>query len=77
MLHPFSSSYLSISYYQSQTVSAGKVKSNEMISFITPNPHLEANKWGWAIDPIGREYLLKICMLDTDCQSFSLRTGLV
>jgi 6-phospho-beta-glucosidase len=51
--------YLSISYYQSQTVSAGKSKSNEMISGIMPNPHLDANEWGWAIDPIGLRVSLK------------------
>jgi 6-phospho-beta-glucosidase len=51
--------YLSISYYQSQTVSAGKFDGSRLIEGITPNPHLQANEWGWAIDPIGLRIALK------------------
>ncbi|WP_042463439.1 glycoside hydrolase family 1 protein [Neobacillus dielmonensis] len=52
--------YISISYYQSQTVSAEKVDKQEIISGLVQNPHLEANEWGWAIDPIG----LRVCLKD-------------
>ncbi|WP_418791159.1 glycoside hydrolase family 1 protein [Niallia taxi] len=51
--------YISISYYQSQTVSSEKVKEDAIISGITPNPNLKANEWGWAIDPIGLRVSLK------------------
>lgn len=50
--------YLSISYYQSQTVKSVE-ESDELIPGITPNPHLEANEWGWSIDPIGLRVALK------------------
>ncbi|WP_026692343.1 glycoside hydrolase family 1 protein [Peribacillus kribbensis] len=52
--------YLSISYYQSQTVSAEKTDEKRLISGVTPNPNLETNEWGWAIDPIG----LRVCLKD-------------
>jgi 6-phospho-beta-glucosidase len=52
--------YLSISYYQSQTVSADKVDGKWLISGLTKNPNLETNEWGWAIDPIG----LRVCLKD-------------
>lgn len=43
--------YLAISYYFSQMVDAAK-NTNKADS-ITPNPYLEANLWGWEIDPQG------------------------
>lgn len=43
--------YLAISYYYSQMVSAQKNK--PALSDTTPNPHLKANPWGWAVDPKG------------------------
>lgn len=52
--------YLSISYYQSQTVSAELMSGNNLFEGITPNPNLAANDWGWAIDPIG----LRVCLKD-------------
>jgi 6-phospho-beta-glucosidase len=52
--------YLSISYYQSQVVSAEKADGKWLISGITQNPNLETNEWGWAIDPIG----LRVCLKD-------------
>lgn len=51
--------YLSISYYQSQTVSAEKVDGTKLIKGVIPNPNLEANEWGWSIDPIGLRVSLK------------------
>lgn len=43
--------YLAISYYFSQMVDASK---NEQVPYdITANPHLEANPWGWNVDPKG------------------------
>jgi 6-phospho-beta-glucosidase len=51
--------YLSISYYQSQTVSAEKIEGSKLIEGVIPNPHLKANEWGWAIDPIGLRVVLK------------------
>ena len=51
--------YLSISYYQSQTVKADADNQNEIIAGVTSNPHLEANEWGWSIDPIGLRVALK------------------
>ncbi|MCM3766085.1 glycoside hydrolase family 1 protein [Neobacillus niacini] len=55
--------YLSISYYQSQTVSAEKAATADekgILSGVTPNPNLKTNEWGWAIDPIG----LRVCLKD-------------
>lgn len=52
--------YLSISYYRSETVSAEKANEASPFSGMTPNPHLKANEWGWAIDPIG----FRICLKD-------------
>ncbi|RTR33899.1 glycoside hydrolase family 1 protein [Robertmurraya yapensis] len=52
--------YLSISYYQSQTVSAEKVVGDNPLTGLTPNPNLKTNEWGWAIDPIG----LRVCLKD-------------
>ncbi len=43
--------YLGISYYFSQMVDAEK-NVNKADS-ITPNPHLDANPWGWNVDPQG------------------------
>jgi 6-phospho-beta-glucosidase len=51
--------YLSISYYQSQTVKYDVENKNEIIAGVTPNPHLEANEWGWSIDSIGLRVALK------------------
>lgn len=51
--------YLSISYYQSQTVCAEKVDGKKLIEGVTPNPYLQANEWGWSIDPIGLRVSLK------------------
>lgn len=52
--------YLSISYYQSQTVSAEKVEgTKKLIEGVTPNPYLQSNEWGWSIDPIGLRISLK------------------
>ncbi len=51
--------YLSISYYQSQTVSAEKVDGTMLIEGVTPNPYLQSNEWGWSIDPIGLRISLK------------------
>lgn len=51
VLHDFPMDYLAISYYFSQMVDSTK---NEKIPYsITPNPNLEANPWGWNIDPKG------------------------
>ncbi|MBM7691751.1 6-phospho-beta-glucosidase [Peribacillus deserti] len=52
--------YLSISYYQSQTVSADKADGKSLIPGMAPNPNLNTNEWGWAIDPIG----LRVCLKD-------------
>lgn len=43
--------YLAISYYYSQMVDAKKNDLNP--ASVTPNPHLKANPWGWAVDPKG------------------------
>ncbi len=43
--------YLAISYYFSQMVDA--TKNTNKADAITPNPYLEANPWGWEIDPQG------------------------
>lgn len=43
--------YLAISYYFSQMVHA--TKNTNKADSITPNPYLEANLWGWEIDPQG------------------------
>lgn len=43
--------YLAISYYFSQMVDSSK--NTDKPSSITPNPYLEANPWGWEIDPKG------------------------
>ena len=51
--------YLSISYYQSQTVRHTENPGSSLIPGIVPNPVLETNEWGWAIDPIGLRILLK------------------
>jgi len=46
--------YLAISYYNSSTVDA---KNNGMsIGDTTKNPYLEANPWGWTINPDGLYY---------------------
>lgn len=50
--------YLSISYYQSQAVKHTEEVSS-VIPGVIPNPHLETNEWGWAIDPIGLRVALK------------------
>ena len=50
--------YLSISYYQSMTVKYSPEDKN-IIKGITPNPKLNSNEWGWAIDPIGLRVALK------------------
>ncbi|GAA3010155.1 glycoside hydrolase family 1 protein [Tetragenococcus solitarius] len=43
--------YLAISYYYSQMVDSRK---NTMdLTSTAPNPNLEANPWGWAVDPQG------------------------
>nr|WP_263323286.1 glycoside hydrolase family 1 protein [Neobacillus sp. Marseille-Q6967] len=49
--------YLSISYYQSKV--AKHTEEEVIIPELLPNPHLEANEWGWAIDPIGLRVALK------------------
>ncbi|PEL08336.1 glycoside hydrolase family 1 protein [Bacillus sp. AFS017336] len=51
--------YISISYYQSQTVKSDLNNKNDVISGVTPNPNLDANEWGWSIDPIGLRVALK------------------
>ncbi|CAH0346474.1 glycoside hydrolase family 1 protein [Bacillus sp. CECT 9360] len=51
--------YLSISYYQSQTVKHEPEDGQSIISGLTPNQYLEANEWGWTIDPIGLRVALK------------------
>jgi 6-phospho-beta-glucosidase len=43
--------YLAISYYYSQMVDAKKNTLDP--ASVTPNPNLEANPWGWAVDPKG------------------------
>ena len=43
--------YLAISYYYSQMVDATKNDLNPLS--VSENPHLEANPWGWAVDPQG------------------------
>lgn len=43
--------FLGISYYYSQMVDSTKNKYRPADT--TPNPHLQANPWGWAIDPQG------------------------
>jgi 6-phospho-beta-glucosidase len=51
--------YLSISYYQSQTVKHIPGNKGALISGVTPNPNLKTNEWGWAIDPMGLRVALK------------------
>jgi len=51
--------YISISYYQSQVTKADADNKEALIPGVVPNPHLEANEWGWAIDPIGLRVALK------------------
>lgn len=51
--------YLSISYYQSQTVKHIPGNEGALISGVAPNPILETNEWGWAIDPMGLRVALK------------------
>lgn len=43
--------YLALSYYYSQMVDA--TKNNMNPASMTPNPNLEVNPWGWAVDPQG------------------------
>jgi 6-phospho-beta-glucosidase len=52
--------YLSISYYQSQTVTAETADGNSTKPELVPNPNLNSNEWGWSIDPIG----LRVCLKD-------------
>lgn len=42
--------YIAFSYYDSKIVSA------KHPDCVKPNPNLDANIWGWAIDPIGFQY---------------------
>ncbi|MBC2724558.1 MAG: glycoside hydrolase family 1 protein, partial [Desulfosporosinus sp.] len=51
--------YISISYYQSQTVKDVPEDGQSIISGVIPNQYLEANEWGWTIDPIGLRVALK------------------
>ncbi|MCY8928810.1 glycoside hydrolase family 1 protein [Bacillus subtilis] len=51
--------YLSLSYYQSQTVKHLPETDGHIISGVCPNPKLDTNEWGWAIDPIGLRVALK------------------
>ncbi|WP_051348777.1 glycoside hydrolase family 1 protein [Peribacillus kribbensis] len=50
--------YLSISYYQSKTVKHTE-DDISVIPGVIPNPMLDSNEWGWAIDPIGLRVALK------------------
>lgn len=49
--------YLSISYYQSKVVK--HTDEEVIIPELLANPHLDANEWDWAIDPIGLRVALK------------------
>ncbi|GKU24027.1 glycoside hydrolase family 1 protein [Clostridium folliculivorans] len=53
--------YLTFSYYRSDVVKAVSDEEGSAAIFkgITRNPHLDANEWGWAIDPIGFRIALK------------------
>lgn len=53
--------YLTFSYYRSDVVKAVSDEEGVAAIFkgISRNPHLEANEWGWAIDPIGFRIALK------------------
>jgi 6-phospho-beta-glucosidase len=51
--------YLTFSYYRSDIVKAVLGDGAAIFKGITRNPHLEANEWGWAIDPIGFRIALK------------------
>ena len=50
--------YITISYYQSTTIKYSP-EDKKIIKGITPNPNLELNQWGCAIDPIGLRIALK------------------
>lgn len=52
--HPMD--YLAISYYFSQMVDA--TKNTNRPDSITPNPYLDANPWGWKVDPQGLYHAL-------------------
>ncbi|MCD7034543.1 glycoside hydrolase family 1 protein [Metabacillus sp. GX 13764] len=49
--------YLSISYYQSKV--AQHTDEEVIVPELLPNPHLQSNEWGWAIDPIGLRVAVK------------------
>lgn len=51
LLRTYTLDFLAISYYYSTMVD---VQHNSMdAADITPNPHIQANPWGWGIDPLG------------------------
>jgi len=51
--------YLTFSYYQSKTVKFVGEGTEAVMKGIVSNPTLDANEWGWAIDPIGIRVALK------------------
>lgn len=57
--------YIALSYYMSKAVTTlsdieGEIVSGIKEAKIVKNPYLEANDWGWQIDPIGLRYILNI-----------------
>lgn len=63
--------YLALSYYYSQMVDS---KRNDLDpASITPNPHLKANPWGWAVDPKGYIMLCHNTGIDTINQLLLLK----
>lgn len=56
--------FVSISYYQSDTVCAHSSRTDydpfsEVSKSSVPNPHLTKSEWGWTIDPKGLRFVLK------------------
>lgn len=56
LLKDYPLDYLAISYYFSQMVDS--VKNTNKPESITTNPYLEANPWGWNVDPQGLYHTL-------------------
>ncbi|TDT62304.1 glycoside hydrolase family 1 protein [Fonticella tunisiensis] len=50
---------LAFSYYQSRIVKATDDGEEPAVTGVVANPYLEANEWGWSIDPIGLRIALK------------------
>ncbi len=53
--------FVCFSYYLTDTCSAASRAAGEQGKGDTlPNPNLEANPWGWAVDPVGLRYTLNV-----------------